>query len=427
MSTSNARPTPHELVERHFRHDYARLVAALVRRFGYRHVDRVEDAVQAALGEAVRRWRVASPRNPRAWLRRVAENRLLDGLKSSAERRRADETPLEDWAATDDEAAAEAVDRELDSGLSDGELRLMFACCHPALPEATRIALTLKSLCGFGTAEIARALVWSEENVKKRLTRGKAELLERRIDLELPRPDELTERLASVHRVLYLLFNEGYSSAGAGDLVRPDVCQEAARLAELLLASTVGATPATAALLSLMAFHLARLPARVDAAGAAVLMEDQDRTLWDWSLITRATRLLAAATVGPSPSRYHLEAGVAMLHAHAPSYAATNWEALERNYDALLRLEPSPVTALHRAVVVAERRGPEAGLAAIAAISDLERLESYHLLYAVRGVLHLRAGRRREAAEQFRAARERTRTPAELTLLDRRSADCGED
>lgn len=417
MRKTSQMPEPAPLVEHFFRHEYGRLVAVLTRTYGWRHFELVEDTVQSALVEALRHWRMrGTPDNPFAWLRRVAQRKILDVLRQQSARQLTIDESVADTSPVPD-------DWFTDSGIADSELRMMFACCQPFLSLESQLALTLKTLCGFNNAEIARGLLTNEENIKKRITRAKAELVDRGVQPEVPPAEQLPDRLDSVHRVLYLLFNEGYSSTSADQAIRAELCDEALRLSRLLIEAPC-ASPATEALVALMLFHIARLPGRMDPNGSLVLLQDQDRKTWDWRMITEASRLLVGAARGKEMSRYHLEAGIAMLHSHAPSFAETDWRAILRHYDLLLRLEPSPVYALNRAVAIAEIDGPNAGLAALNGIKELNQLRNYHLLDATLGELHRRAGRFHVACEHFRAARGKTPSPFERELLDRKLAQC---
>src|SRR5215471_18051969 len=277
------------LVEHFFRHEAGRLVAVLTRIFGWRHFDLVEDMVQATLMDALEAWRVREvPENPSGWVHRIAKNKILDALR----RDRIGERVLGKWAA--DRPMHEAGLDELffDSEIEDSQLRMMFACCHPHLARENQLALTLKALCGFGNAEIGRALLVGEETVKKRLQRATRDLIDHQIALDPPAADELAERLDSVHQVLYLLFNEGYSSSDGEAAIRADLCEEAARLCHLLCSHPRFRTPATDALMALMLFHAARLESRLDQRGSVLLLEEQDRGKWDRRLIRRAQEIL---------------------------------------------------------------------------------------------------------------------------------------
>lgn len=412
------------LIEHFFRHESGRLVSTLARMFGWRNLDLVEDMVQSALMEALRSWRVhGAPENPSGWIRRVAKNKIIDALRHRAVAERL----APEWADAHAAWTAETQswqDLFLDSQIEDSQLRMIFACCHPELPASSSVALTLKTLCGFGNQEIARALLLSDENVRKRIYRAKQELAERGIALEVPAAQELPARLGTVHEVLYLLFNEGYSVSAGKVPLRTEMCEEAARLCHLLTGHPQCAVPATYALLSLMLFHAARLDARLDHEGGLLLLEDQDRSLWDRSLIQMAAEYLGRSDGGGPVSTFHLEAGIAMLHCKAESFADTDWPMMLKLYDRLLELHRSPIYLLNRAVVLAQLHGPEVGVGAIEEIRDHPQLREYHLLDATLGELQRRAGRLAEARANLSRARQSTHSAAERALIDRRLADC---
>jgi RNA polymerase sigma factor (sigma-70 family) len=408
------------LVEHFFRREAGRLVAVLTRIFGWRNFDLVEDMVQATLLDALEAWRVEVPDNPTGWVRRVAKNKVLDALR----RDKIGERVLGEWAAaraTPDESVAELL---VDAHIEDSQLRMIFACCHPHLARENQLALTLKALCGFGNSEIARALLVAEETVKKRLQRATRDLIDRHIALDPPAPGELGRRLDSVHQVLYLLFNEGYSSSLGASAVRTDLCEEAARLCHLLCAQPRCSTPATHALMALMLFHAARLDARVDAGGSVLLMEHQDREKWDQRLIRRAQEFLERSAEGTVVSTFHLEAAVAYRHSTATSFADTDWAAILRLYDALLTIERSPVYLLNRAIVVAQIEGPRAGIGALEEAGQDAALRHYHLFDATLGEFYRRAGDWARARRHLEAARRKTQSPFDRELIDRRLAQC---
>jgi RNA polymerase sigma-70 factor (ECF subfamily) len=406
-------------VEHFFRHEAGRLVSVLTRFFGWRNFDLVEDMVQATLVDALEAWRVQVPDNPSAWVHRVAKNKILDALR----RDKIGERVTRAWAGSrppHDEGRVEVI--FLDAEIEDSQLRMMFACCHPALARESQLALTLKALCGFGNAEIARALLVGEEAIKKRLQRATRELIEQGIELEAPPAEELAERLDAVHQVLYLLFNEGYSSSEGETAIRADLCEEAVRLCYLLCSQPRFSTPATNALMALMLFHAARLEARLDEHGSALLMEEQDRDKWDRRLIRRGQEFLDQSAQGTALSPFHLEAAIACHHSTAISYAATDWPAILRLYDALLALQRSPVYVLNRAIVVAQIDGPEAGIRALEAAGEDRPLRHYHLFDAVLGELYRRAGNVERARHYLEAARQKTSSRFDRELLDRRLA-----
>jgi RNA polymerase sigma-70 factor (ECF subfamily) len=421
MSTAQPEPVA-PLVEHFFRHEAGRLVSVLTRLFGWRHFDLVEDMVQATLLDALESWHVRGvPDNPSGWVHRIAKNKVLDALR----RDKITQRVLGEWAV------ARPVHDEgldglfLDSEIEDSQLRMIFACCHPRLARENQLALTLKALCGFGNAEIARALLVGEETVKKRLQRATRDLIDHQVALDPPPAAELAQRLDVVHQVLYLLFNEGYSSSEGETAIRADLCEEAARLCHLLCSQPRFATPATHALMALMLFHAARLDARLDQRGSLLLMEEQDRGRWDHRLIRRALEFLGQSAEGAVPSAFHLEAAIACHHCTAKSYAETDWPAILRLYDALLTMHRSPVYLLNRAIVVAQIEGPRAGIRALDEAGHDPALRHYHLFDATLGEFYRRAGDLARARQHLEAARQKTNSPFDHELLDRRLSQCG--
>jgi RNA polymerase sigma factor (sigma-70 family) len=409
------------LVEHFFRHEAGRLVAVLTRFFGWRNFELVEDMVQATLLEALQSWRVHGvPDNPSGWVHRVARNKVLDELRRSEIGRRV----TQQWAATRPTPADGVDELFLDTEIEDSQLRMIFACCHPLLARENQLALTLKSLCGFGNSEIARALLVSEETVKKRLQRATRELIDHQVSLDPPDVGQLLGRLDVVHQVLYLIFNEGYSASSGETAIRGDLCEEAARLCHLLCSHRQFSTPTTRALMALMLFHAARLDARVDDCGLVLLMEDQDREKWDRRLIRRAQEFLDQSAEGTVLSPFHLEAGIAYHHCSARSYAETNWRAILHLYDVLLTIHRSPVYLLNRAIVVAEIDGPHAGIGALDEAGQDSALRHYHLFDATLGELYRRAGDLDRARQHLEAARQKTNSPHDREIIDRRLAMC---
>lgn len=419
--SSDLPPPVAPLVEHFFRRESGRLVAVLTRHFGLQNFDLVEDMVQDTLVDALESWHVRGPpENPSGWVHRVARNKVLDALRRGESGRRA----LAEWSGRQPAHDVGLDELFLDSEIEDSQLRMIFACCHPQLDRADQVALTLKALCGFGNSEIARALLVSEEAIKKRIQRATRDLADRGVALETPRDEELIARLDAVHQVLYLLFNEGYSASSGEAAIRADLCEEAARLCHLLCSQPRLATPATCALMALMLFHAARLDARLDPHGSILLMEEQDRGRWDLRLIGRAQEFLDRSARGTVLSRFHLEAGISSLHCAAVSYAATDWRRILRLYDALLEIQRSPIYLLNRAIVVAELEGPRAGIRALDEIAGDPALQRYHLFDATLGELHRRAGDLAHAREHFEAARRKTTSLHDREFIDRRLAAC---
>jgi len=381
-----------------FRHEYSRLVAVLVRRVGARHLEAVEDAVQSALLAALQAWpRGAVPENPSAWLYRVAHHHFTGEVRRSIRHG--------ELAAEHAEAAATAPFAappiSLSGDVGDDLLRMMFVCCDDTIPLESQLVLSLKTLCAFDVGEIAERLFLTEANVYKRLARARARLRERPLrDIELT-PPQLATRLGAVHAVLYTLFTEGYLSSHVDGAIRRELCDEAVRLTTILASHPIGTTPETYALLALMHLHRARSAARQDGSGGLLLLEEQDRSLWDQAEIQLGLSWLARAAEGEVFSRYHAEAGIAAEHGLAPSFAATRWGNIVECYELLEHLAPSALHTLNRAVAVAEERGPEQGLLVLQGLAPPSWLLGSYQWSAVLSDLHRRAGHR-EIAMKYR-------------------------
>jgi RNA polymerase sigma-70 factor (ECF subfamily) len=377
-----------------------------------------EDAAQTALMRAVQAWSLGDlPDNRSAWLYRVASNQVLDTLRR--ERR---SEPLEGEEALEDEQSIETP--YLESEVRDDLLRLLFVGADPAIAPESQLVLALKVLCGFSTEEIALRLFQSEDAVHKRLQRARTRLRELTPSLDTPPLRELEDRLPRVLHMLYLVFNEGYSSAQPDRLIRRELCEEAIRLATLLVEHAAGAVPETDALLSLMYLHTARFEARVDGAGGLLVLEEQDRALWDLQLIHRGMTYLQRSARGDRMSRYHLEAAIAAEHCLAESYAETRWDEISRLYEALERINPSPLNVLNRAIALAEWQGVDAGLKELEAMRPPAWLLGYYLWDATLGELYRRKGDREKAEAHLRRAFDAAPTHAEKALLDRRLREC---
>lgn len=404
------------LVEHYFRHEYGRLVAQLANKVGVRHVELVEDAVQSALAAALTGW-VANglPRDPSAWLYRVACNQLVGVLRKDAGRLRI-LTSTHDLDSGEEHPTAAYYPGEV----GDDLLRMLFVCCDDAIPRESRIVLALKTLCGFSTAEIALRLFTTEANVHKRLQRARETLRDSTADLISPPLDALQARLPSVHEVLYLLFNEGYLSVHAESAIRRDLCVEAIRLATLLAEHPVGAVPETFALLALMHLHGARLAGRTDGAGGLLLLVDQNRGLWDQHQMGVGVEWLARSASGDQFSRYHAEAGIAAEHCLAPSFHETRWQEIAELYALLEQVSPSPLHTLNRAVAVAEWQGVDAALTLLDGMAPPAWLERSYLWDAVLADLYRRAGRIDEFERHRELAVSAAPSEAVRELLERR-------
>jgi RNA polymerase sigma factor (sigma-70 family) len=421
-NTGQASPEVSGIVEHLFRHEGAKMVAILTKIFGIEHLNLAEDVVQEALVRALQTWPFYGiPKNPSAWIMRASRNLALDVVRRRKvfQNKQAEITRLMD---RDGAASGEAVFSE--DEISDDRLRLMFVCCHPAIPAEAQVALALKTLCGFSVEEISHAFLTTDAAIAKRLTRAKQKIHQARIPFEIPAGRELEQRSDNVLQSLYLLFNEGYKASSGENLVREELCGEAIRLAELLVAHPAGNQPKTHALLALMLFNAARNPTRLDGAGNLLRLQEQDRTRWNKAMIARGMFHFAKSAAGDELSEYHLQAGIAACHCAAKDYESTEWQKILLLYDRLAEFDQSPVVALNRAVAVGNIHGPKAGLQAVRDVRHLRKLSSYYLLYAVLGEFEMRSGNLQAAAEQFRRSFELAETKSERAFLLKRLQRC---
>ncbi len=402
------------------RPEAGKMVSTLTRIFGAKHLNLAEDVVQEALARALQTWPYYGiPRNPGAWITQVSKNLALDVIRREKVFRNK-EIEIARFMGQRSESSTGEDSVSSEDEIRDDRLWMMFVCCHPLVPQEAQVALALKTLCGFSTAEIARAFLTSEAAIAKRLTRAKQKIREVRVPFELPAWEELRERLDGVLQTLYLLFNEGYKASGGESLIRIELCHEATRLGALLAEHPTGNRPRTHALLALMLLNGARLPARVDIDGNILLLKEQDRSSWDQTMIARGLFHLMRSTEGDEVSEYHLQAGIAASHCAAKDYESTDWRRILSLYDRLIDMDDSPVVALNRAVAVANVHGPRAGIEAVEAIQNREQLNSYYLLYAVLGEFQALLSNRQAAVNYFRKSLELATIKSEQMFLSKR-------
>lgn len=399
------------------------MIAALTRIFGIHNLALAEDVAQDAFCRALEIWRLRGvPENPAAWLMTAAKRRAIDVLRREKTARRF--APELGRLHESEWTLVPTIDAMFEaSAIKDDQLRMMFSCCNPRLSEEAQIALILHLLCGFSVGEIAAAFLSGHAAIEKRITRAKHALAQSSGLFDLADRD-LPKRLASVQRALYLLFNEGYHGASPEAAVRTELCREAMRLGALLADHPSTSTTATLALCALMALNASRLPARVDVLGNLSALADQDRSLWDTSLIARGVDLLDRSASGDELSEYHIEAAISSIHARANNSAETDWKKIASLYDLLMRAKPSPVVALNRAIAYGHAEGPERGLGEIAAIEDHTRLEQYPFYHAALGEFELRRGDCIKAREHFESARKVARNASERRFLAQRVEAC---
>jgi len=397
-------------IEEIFRTEHGRILATLIRVLG--DFDVAEEALQEAFEAALEQWPAAGmPDNPVAWLIGTARHKAIDRL-----RRRARLAQKQDEIARHLELLAE----EEEAPVPEDRLRLIFTCCHPALATEAQVALTLRTLGGLSTEEIARAFLVPASTMAQRIVRAKAKIRAARIPYQVPLDDALTERLEAVMVVVYLVFNEGYAASFGDRLVRHELCDQAIRLGRMLV-ELLPSRAESKGLLALMLLHDARRETRLDGAGDIVLLEDQDRARWDRAQIDEGAELVEfALREGRPPGPYALQAAIAAVHAQAPTAAATDWAQIAALYDVLARVHPTPVVELNRAVAVAMSAGFERGLALVDELDHGGELDSYHLLPVARAELLRRLGRHTEAAESYRRALELVSNDAERRYLERR-------
>jgi RNA polymerase sigma-70 factor (ECF subfamily) len=411
----------HTLVDHLFRHEAGRMVAILTRLFGLHNLELAEDVFQDTLHQALKDWSLgAVPDNPAAWLMVVAKRKAINAIRR--ERLTRSFAPDMDVLLKSEWTAAYTMDQVfLEDEIRDSELRMIFTCCHPALPMESQLALTLKTLCGFSIAEIAAAFLTTESTVNKRLYRAKEKIRQELIQFTVPTGQSLLTRLDAVLLVIYLVFNEGYNSSGDNAVIRHDLCLEAIRLAMLLTETPVtNEYPPLYALLALLCLHSARFEARLDVHNSLIVLEEQDRGLWNQQLITSGLQFLSKSAAGNSVTAYHLEAAIAAEHCLSPDFESTNWNKIHGYYIALERLKPSSVIKLNLAIVTAKKEDPWAAIGLLHELEKHRALDNYYLLYAALGEFYQQVGQAPEAQAYFRQALSMTKSAAIREVLEKK-------
>lgn len=413
MTEKNKYEQVNQLVSHLFRHEAGRMTAVLARMFGFDRIEIAEDIVQDTLLKALNEWRSQIPDNPSAWLYKVARNQALDLLRREKLFNEIGKE-LSYFSEQEENTLGKLF---LQDEIEDSQLRMLFACCHPAIALESQITLSLKTLGGLSAAEIARAFLTTEDTVNKRLYRAKEKIRSENISLEVPQSKELTDRLEAVLKIIYLIFNEGYSSSHPNHLIRQDLCEDAIRICLLLTRNTLTNLPKTNALLALMCFQVARFPARLDQNGAIVLLKDQNRSLWDNFMTSRAYQFFRSSSIGNEISEYHLEAAIASYHASAGSFENTNWEVILRLYNLLAEIKPTPFVYLNTAIVKGYVYGPEVALEDLAKIDSLKQ---HYIYQTTKGDLYVELNEIDSARQCYEKALSLITSEPEKRLLEKK-------
>lgn len=371
-----------KLVSHLFRHEAGKMAAVLTRLLGFQNFEQAEDIIQETLITAMSVWKIKGiPENPSAWLHTVAKRKAIDLLRQQRTHHQIHDEIAQ--ATKSEFTLAPAVNKMfLQHEIEDSQLRMIFACCHPSIPYESQIALILKALCGLSVSEIARNFLTTEDTITKRLYRAKEKIRNEKIELEVPPPSMLSQRLEAVQHGIYLLFNEGYNSSHPQQLIREDLTEEAIRLCLLLTNNPLANVPSTNALLSLMCLQASRDEARIGNNGEIILLKDQDRTLWNKKLIDKGLHYLAQASAGEVLTEYHVEAAIAACHATSGSFGQTNWQHIHELYELLENIKPGPVTKMNKAIALGYWKSPTEGINALLEITGLENSHFYHTALA---------------------------------------------
>jgi RNA polymerase sigma factor (sigma-70 family) len=400
-----------------FRHESGKMAAVLTRIVGLQNLELAQDLVQDTLLKAINTWKIKGiPENPSAWLYTVAKRKALDAIRQQ-KIHTAIESDLARAFKSEWTMAPAVQHLFFDHEIEDSQLRMMFACCHPAIPYESQIALTLKTLCGLSISEIAHGFLTNDETITKRLYRAREKIREEKIDLEIPSPQTLFTRIETVLHTIYLLFTEGYNSSHPDQLIRHDLCEEAMRLCLLLIKKPLTDLPSARALMALMCFQASRSDARISEEGNIILLQHQNRKRWNKELIKKGNEFINASASGDELSEYHLEAAIAACHANAPSFDATNWKRILSLYELLSTIKSDPIIELNKAIALGLAESPEKGLEKLKSIKELERNSIYH---AAMGNFFEQMKNSSQARAHYQMAIDLTRSKWEIELLQRK-------
>ena len=414
-------PNVSKLVDHLFRHESGKMISVLSKLLGLQNLETANDIVQDSLLQAMNTWSFKGiPDKPSAWLYRVAKNKAIDFLRK--EKKLREISPQYSYLLQSEYTLASTVNNFfLENEIQDSQLRMMFACCHPAIAEEAQLALTLKTLCGLSVPEISKAFLTTEETIAKRIYRAKEKIKAEKIQLDVPHSNELPSRIDTVLKSLYLLFNEGYNSSHPDHLIREDLCEEAMRLCLLVTQHALTAFPRTKALLALMCFQASRLDARLDDKSNIILLKHQDRSKWNRSLMSKGFELMEESTEPFEVSTYHLEAAIASQHATARSFEQTDWKSIYHLYEMLFQLQPNPIVAMNKAIASAYAISKENALNELQKISGLEH---HHLYLASIGEIYFEMHNKIEAKKFYQRALHFTSSGHEQQLLVSKIKNC---
>ena len=410
-----------QLVDHLFRHESGKMIAVLSRLLGLQNLETAQDIVQDTLLQAMNTWRFKTiPDNPSAWLYRVAKNKAIDFLRR--EKQFKNISPQYSYLLESEYTLSSTVNNLfLENEIQDSQLRMMFACCHPVITAESQISLTLKTLCGLSVNEIAKAFLTTDDTIAKRIYRAKEKIKTEKIELDVPQSNELSLRIDTVLKSLYLLFNEGYKSSNPDKLIREDLCEEAMRLCFLLTQHSLTALPRTKALLALMCFQVSRLDARLDDKNNIILLKHQDRSKWNRSLISKGFELMEESTEPFEVSAYHLEAAIASQHATARSFEQTDWKTIYHLYEMLYQLQPNPVVAMNKAIASSYAISKQN---ALQELQQIKGLENHHVYYASIAEVYFDLDNKEEAKKFFKKALELTSSSFDQQLLMNKIRSC---